>query len=174
MTVDGNCDHTAGLPDDAIHDHYTNLLHEGGVILYGRKTFQLMEFWPPLVKNPTGNKSLDDFAVAIDNIPKIVFSHTLKNISWETAKLADDTPENTVAALKQQAGKDIYIGSRSLIIHLLQLNLIDELQLCIHAVVTSGGLPLAENLQDRKLVTLLRTKTFSSGAVILYYAPAKV
>lgn len=42
MTIDGNFDHTKGLPDEEIHEHYTELLNHAGVILYGRKTYQLM------------------------------------------------------------------------------------------------------------------------------------
>jgi len=44
-------------------------------------------YWPSLVKSPIGNKPMDDFAVLIDNIPKIVFSRTLKNVDWKNTKL---------------------------------------------------------------------------------------
>jgi hypothetical protein len=37
--------------------------------------------------NP-GEKTMDDFAVAIDKIPKIGFSHKLKNTGWDSAKLS--------------------------------------------------------------------------------------
>ncbi len=116
MTLDGFCDHTAGIPDEEIHQHYTDLLSNGGVILYGRITYQLMEFWQTLIKNPSGEKTMDDFAMAIDKIPKIVFSHTLKNAEWDSAKLANRAIEEEVLELKQQSGKDIFVGSRSLII----------------------------------------------------------
>ena len=101
MTLDGFCDHTAGIPDEEIHQHYTELLNEGDAILYGRITYQLMEYWQPLVKNPSGEKTMDDFAIAIDKIPKIVFSHTLKNVDWESAKLANRAIEEEVLELKQ-------------------------------------------------------------------------
>src|SRR5207249_7952224 len=61
---------------------------------YGRITYQLMQFWQTLLKNPSGEKSMDDFAMAIDKIPKIVFSHELKNTEWESAKLANRTIED--------------------------------------------------------------------------------
>lgn len=173
MTLDGSCDHTAGIPDEEIHQHYTELLNNAGVILYGRITYQLMEYWEPMVKNPSGKKSMDEFAIAIDRIPKIVFSHTVKNIGWKSAKLADQDLEKLVAELKQQPGKDILVGSRSLIIQLMNLHLIDELQLCIHPVIADGNLPLFENLNDRHILKLIKTKTFTSGAIILYYAPEK-
>ena len=176
MTLDGFCDHTAGIPDEEIHQHYTELLNEGDAILYGRITYQLMEYWQPLVKNPSGVKTMDDFAMAIDKIPKIVFSHTLKNvdpiaIGWESAKLANRAIEEEVLELKQQPGRDILVGSRSLIIQLMKLNLIDEYQLCVHPVVVGSGLALFENINDRTILKLIKTKTFSGGAVTLYYEP---
>ncbi len=171
MTLDGICDHTAGIPDDEIHQHYADLLNTAGVILYGRKTYQLMQFWQNLVKNPSGEKSMDDFAVAIDRVPKIVFSHTLTNAGWESAKVADRDLEEEVLALRQQPGKDIFVGSRSLIIQLMKLQLIDELQLCVHPVVAGTGMPLFEDIKDRTILKLIKTKIFNGGAVTLYYEP---
>src|SRR6476660_5135094 len=88
MTLDGFCDHGAMIADEEIHQHYTKLLSSADAVLYGRITYQLMEFWPTVLKNPTGNKSMDEFAVAIDKIPKIVFSHTIQHVEWKTARLA--------------------------------------------------------------------------------------
>jgi len=178
MTLDGYCDHTAIIPDDEIHQHYADLLSGAGTLLYGRITYQLMEFWQTVVKNPTGNKAMDEFALIMDKVPKIVFSHTLKNvepiaIGWESAKLANRVLEKEVLYLKQRSGKDIYVGSRSIIIQLMKLNLIDEFQLCVHPVIAGSGLPLFENLNDRTILKLIKSKTFSSGAIILYYEPTK-
>jgi len=174
MTLDGFCDHTAITPDDEIHDHYANLLKEAGVILYGRITFGLMEYWRDIVAKPTGIKAMDDFAVTMDEVPKIVFSHTLKTVEWDSATLSNQTLEEAVAALKQQPGKDIFIGSRSLIMQLMKLDLLDELQLCVHPVIAGAGMLLFENLNQRKLLQLVHTKTMSGGAIILYYQPAKI
>ena len=171
MTLDGFCDHTAGLPDEEIHQHYTELLDNAGVILYGRTTYQLMQFWQTLIKNPSGEKSMDDFAMAINKIPKIVFSHTLKNTEWDSAKLSNKSLEEMVSELKQQPGRDILVGSRSLIIQLMKLNLINEYQLCVHPVIAGSGLSLFENINDRTILKLIKTKTFSGGAVTLYYKP---
>src|SRR6185436_951425 len=99
MTLDGFCDHTAGIPDEEIHQHYTQLLNEGDVILYGRITFQLMKYWQPMVKDPSGEKTMDDFAMAIDKIPKILFSHTLKDVGWESAKLSSQSLNEEVLEL---------------------------------------------------------------------------
>ena len=173
MTLDGICDHTAVDPDEEIHQHYTDLINSADTILYGRITFQLMQFWQTLLENPADEKSMNDFAVSIDRIPKIVFSHTPKNLGWESATLANKTLEEEVLKLKQQTGKDILVGSRSLIIQLLNLNLIDEFQLCIHPVIAGNGLQLFEDVDQRISLKLIDTKTFNDGAVMLYYKPRK-
>ena len=173
MTIDGFCDHTAGIPDDEIHQHYADLIRNADTILYGRITYQLMEYWPTVLKNPTVNKAMDEFAMVIDNTPKIVFSHTLKNVEWESAKLANQGLKEEVLELKQRPGKAILVGSPSLIVSLTKLNLIDEYQLCVHPVIVGNGLPLFKDINDRVTFKLLKTKTFGSGAEVLYYEPTK-
>ncbi|MDR3011034.1 MAG: dihydrofolate reductase family protein [Sphingobacterium sp.] len=173
MTLDGFCDHTSGIPDEEIHKHYTDLLNESGVILYGRITYELMEYWRPYIKNPSGEESMDNFASAIDKIPKVIFSNSLRKLDWDSAQLADGELIDEVLRLKHQIGKDILIGSRSLIIQLLKLNQIDQFQLCVYPVVVGQGLPLFKDISDRIVLKLLKTRTFSGGSVLLYYEPIK-
>lgn len=174
MTLDGFCDHTLGIADEETHQHYTDLLNSTGTLIYGRITYQLMEnFWPTIIKNPTGKKDLDDFAVAIDNIPKIVFSRTLKNVEWESARVADRSIEEEISELKQKPGKDILVGSPSLIVATLNLGLVDELQISVQPIIAGKGLPLFKNINDRIDLKLLKTKTFGCGSVVFYYEPSK-
>ncbi|MBP7270627.1 MAG: dihydrofolate reductase family protein [Bacteroidia bacterium] len=168
MTLDGNCDHTAGLPDEEVHQHYTDLLDRSDVILYGRTTYQLMEFWRTFLEKPSGEQTMDAFAAAIDRIPKIVFSRSLKEVDWKSACLAELELKETVERLRQQPGRDILIGSRSLIQQLMKLRLIDELQLCIHPVVAGKGMSLFEDM-DRTVLRLVNAKRFDGGAIVLYY-----
>jgi dihydrofolate reductase len=176
VTLDGFCDHTLMIADDEIHQHYNELLRNADTILYGRITYQLMEYWPTVVKNPTGNKAIDEFAVTMDNIPKVVFSHTLKNVEWKTARLAKKDIKEEVLELKQShngGNKPILVGSRSLIVTLLNLNLIDEFQICVQPIIAGKGLSLLKNINDRIDLKLLKTKAFSSGSMLLYYEPVK-
>jgi dihydrofolate reductase len=171
MTLDGVCDHTAGIADEQLHQHYSELVNNAGVILYGRTTYELMQFWQTLLHNPSGKKSMDDFAIAIDKIQKIVFSNTLKDPGWDTAELAKTPLCEEVLERKQQPGKDILVGSRSLIIQLLNSKLIDEFQICIHPVIEGKGLLLFDQVKERILLKLKKTKTLSSGATVIYYEP---
>lgn len=174
MTLDGFCDHTAMIADEEIHQHYNELLSNADTLIYGRLTFQLMEsYWPSVVKNPTGNKPMDEFAVLIENISKIVFSRTLKNVDWKNTKLKKEVIKEEVIELKQQAGKNILVGSPSLIVALTHLDLIDEYQLGVQPTVLGSGLPLFRNVKDRVNLKLLKTKAFGCGAVTLYYEPTK-
>lgn len=171
ITIDGVYDHTEGLSDGEIHQHYADLLDCADIILYGRTTYQLMQYWQTLLENPSGEKTADDFANSIDRVTKIVFSNTLKNTGWNSAILATKPLEELVRELKQQSGKNIFVGSRSLIMQLMNLNLIDEYQLCIQPVVAGKGSQLFDNVKERAMLKLTKTKKFSNGAIILYYEP---
>lgn len=173
MTLDGICDHTVGVVDEKLHQHYTDLINGGGVILYGRTTFELMKFWQTLEQDPSGKQSMDDFARAINKIPKIVFSTTLKDTQWDSAQISDKSPIQKVLELKQQSGENILVGSRSLIIDLLNHNLIDEFQICIHPIIEGKGLQLFDKITEQIFLKLVNTKILDSGVVIFYYHPIK-
>jgi dihydrofolate reductase len=173
MTLDGFCDHTAMIADEEIHQHYTELLCNADTIIYGRITYQLMEYWKSVLENPTGNKAMDDFAVAIDNISKIVYSRTLESVDWKNTELKREIIKDEILELKQKADRDLLVGSPSLIVALMQLGLVDEYQLGVQPTVIGSGLSLFKNITDRVDLKLLRTKTFGCGAVFLYYEPAK-
>ncbi|HEV7783493.1 MAG TPA: dihydrofolate reductase family protein [Chitinophagaceae bacterium] len=174
MTLDGFCDHTTMIADEEIHQHYNELLSNADTLIYGRITYQLMEsYWPTVVKNPTGNKPMDEFAVLIDNISKIVFSRTLQHVDWKNTKLKKEVIKEEISELREQTGKDILVGSPGLIVALANLDLIDEYQLGVQPIVSGRGLPLFKNIRDRIDLKLLRTKTFGCGAIFLYYETAK-
>ncbi|MBC7876424.1 MAG: dihydrofolate reductase family protein [Anaerolineales bacterium] len=174
MTLDGFCNHEAGIADEEIHEHYSEVLRNAGTLIYGRITYQLMEsYWPSVVKDPTGNKPMDDFALSIDNISKIVYSRTLNNVTWKNSTLKKEIIKEEISDLKQQTGKNILVGSPSLIVALTQLDLIDEYQLNVLPTVLGNGLPLFKNIKDRIDLKLLKTKTFGCGAIMLYYEPIK-
>ena len=172
MTLDGFCDHTAGIADEEIHQHYNDLLRSADTLIYGRKTYQLMEsHWPAIVKKPTGIKETDEFAILIDNISKIVFSRTLQDVTWKNTKLKKEIIKDEIRELKKQPGKNIIVGSPSLIVALMQLNLIDEYQLNVQPIVLGNGLPLFKNIKDTINLRLIKTKIFKCGSIALYYEP---
>lgn len=169
VTLDGYCDHTAVTPGADIHNHYSDLLHQSGVLLYGRTTFELMKFWQHLLEHPSDETSMNDFAASIHSVPKVVFSSKLKSTGWNSAELADSSLQSTIELLKKTPGKPIVAGSRSIILQLLQLSLLDELQLVVHPVIAGKGLPLFTPLETPRNLHLVHSKTFESGAIALTY-----
>ena len=174
MTLDGFCDHTAMRPDDAQMEHYNELYRNADLELFGRVTYQLMEsYWPEIAKTQNDDKLSNEFAVLIDDIPKIVYSRTLDSVDWKPTELKHELVTEDIVALKNSEGKNILVGGPSLIVQLTQLGLIDEYQLCVHPVILGSGLPLFKNITDKVDLQLLTTKTFGNGAVLLQYEPVK-
>lgn len=171
MTLDGVCDHTTGIADEELHDHYAKLIDNAGVLLYGRTTYQLMQFWQELLNKPSDEESMNRFAVSIDNVQKLVFSNTLKDTGWNSATLASKPLIEEVLELRQQAGNDVLVGSRSLIIQLLNNGLVDELQIAIHPVIEGKGLMLFDKIEKRIDLKLVKTKLFNSGVAVFYFEP---
>jgi dihydrofolate reductase len=58
ITLDSCCDHTKLVADEELHEYHTQLLREVDVLVYGRKTYELMvPFWPDVAKNQSGQAS---------------------------------------------------------------------------------------------------------------------
>ena len=142
---------------------------EVGTLLFGRKTYELMSsYWP------TEAAKSDDLVVAslMNSLPKIVFSTTLEQASWENAKLVRDNIAEEISKLKNQPGKDIAIfGSSELTVALTQMGLVDEYRIMVNPVVLGEGKSLFKGLGDKLSLKLLKTRTFDSGNVLLYYRP---
>lgn len=169
MTLDGYCDHTAVTPDPGIHQHYTNLLDQAGGILYGRITFQLMEFWKEFLHNPSGQPAMDDFARAIDRIPKWVFSKTLTSVDWPSARLMGAELEQAVQAIRQMDGQDWLVGSPGLIVECARKGWLDEFQICVHPVLAGSGRFLFADLGVRQDLKFAGQISFPGGAQVLKY-----
>jgi len=144
-------------------------LNEIGALLFGRVTYEGMaSYWP------TSTAKEDDPVVAdkMNTIPKIVFSKTLDKVEWSNSRLVKENIAEEVSQLKQQQGRDLAIfGSANLAVTLLQMGLIDELRIMVNPVVLGAGKSLFTGLHDKVKLKLIKTRTFRSGNVLLYYQP---
>jgi dihydrofolate reductase len=143
-------------------------LREAGTLVFGRVTYEGMAaFWP----TPAGEKSDPDVAKAMNTTPKIVISRTLAQATWAGTQVISTHPEQELAKLKQQPGKDIVIpGSSTLTASLLQTSLLDELRIMVNPVILGQGRSLFAGT-GRTNLKLLKTQQFTSGNVLLYYQP---
>jgi dihydrofolate reductase len=173
ITIDGFADHTAVIADDELHDFYTNLLNNVDIVLFGRKTYQLMEsFWPNVPDDPRSTKSMIEFANKFNSISKKVISNTLNEALWNNTKLVKGNLVDEVLKLKNQEGKSVSIGGLSAASTLVKLDLIDEYWFLIQPIVLGKGKQLFESLNERVNLKLIDTNTLSSGVAVLHYQKA--
>ena len=141
-------------------------------ILLGRLTYEEFSSYWPTAKN-------DDPVITerINNLPKFVFSRSLKQVAWGdwgTARLVKEDAAVAVRKMKQEPGRDMVIyGSATLVSALMKAELIDEYQLVVHPVVLGKGRPEFKDLTQRYPLSLIDVKQFKSGAVKLVYQPLK-
>jgi dihydrofolate reductase len=170
ITIDGFADHTAMIADEELHDFFTNYLKNIDIVLFGRKTYEMMAaYWPHADKDPKSKQSEIEFANVFNQIPKVVFSKTLSKVDWNNTELNKGDLIEEVKKLKEKDGKNISAGSLSIASQLLKQNLIDEFWFLIHPVILGKGVQLFENLNVKTHLKLLDTKVFGSGVIALHY-----
>src|SRR4030095_390718 len=172
VTPDGFCDHRAGIADNELHKYYSDILKNADTIIFGRKTFQLMEaYWPDAAKNNTGTKEEIEFAKLIDDIHKIVFTKAGINTAWKNTTILRDLKYEEILKLKQAPGKNILIGSPSIISQMAGLGLTDEYYFVVHPIIAGNGKRFFEthSLEEHVNLKLNDTKIFKSGAIALHY-----
>lgn len=156
--------------DEEFNKYAIDMLNSVDVLLFGRVTYELMaSYWP------TESAATDDPIVAgkMNSLPKIVFSRTMKNAEWNNTRLIKEIIAEEILKLKNQPGRDMVIfGSGSIVTTFTRLGLIDEYRIIVNPLALGRGNPLFKGMNDRLNLTLLKTKTFSSGNVLLYYRPA--
>jgi dihydrofolate reductase len=169
ITIDGYCGHETGIADDELHGHFTGLLREADIEIFGRNTYQLMyPYWHEVAVDQSESKTVNEFARTYDAIPKIVFSTTLKSVEWNNTTLLSSNLREEILKLKQQPGKNIFIGGLNIASQVAQWNLIDEYHFVVHPIIAGKGPRLFE-AGGEHLLKLVASKTFSSGAIALHY-----
>lgn len=169
ITVDGCCGHESVIADDELHEHFTGLLRESDIEIFGRNTYHLMyPYWHDVAIDQSGSKVTNEFARMFDSIPKVIFSTTLKSVEWNNSTLLHSNLLEEVMKLKQQPGKKISVGGLNIASQLAQAGLIDEYHFLIQPIVAGRGPRLFESVKDLNL-ELIGSKTFRSGVVELHY-----
>jgi dihydrofolate reductase len=159
------------LVDGEFNEYAKDLLDSVDTLVFGRVTYQLMAaFWPTATTNGPVEARI---AERLNTLPKVVFSRTLKKVEWKNSRLAEGGIAEEILKMKQQPGKDIGIGGSSIVSALAPLGLIDEYRILVVPVVLGSGKPLFKDIKGSINLKLRKTKTFSSGLVLLTYQPEK-
>jgi len=172
ITLDGCCDHAKTIADEELHDHYTQLMRDVDLQVFGRKTYQLMvPYWPDIAKSQSETKAENEFARAFDSINKIVFSRSLDSAEGKNTRIVRGNLHDEILKLKQERGKNILVGGVDIPSQLIELGLVDEYRFVVQPIVAGEGRRLLESvsLRERLQLKLVESKIFKSGCVALRY-----
>ncbi|SRR5258708_11492843 len=172
ITLDGCCDHTKFNPDEEVLEHYTHLLRDFDLLVYGRKTYQLMvPYWPDIAKSQSETKLDIEFAQTFVSKKKIVFSRSLDSAEDKNTRIVRTNLHDEILKLKQEPGKHILIGGVDIPSQLMELGLVDEYRLVVMPIIAGEGRRLLEgvSLPEKLQLKLVESKTFKSGCVALRY-----
>jgi dihydrofolate reductase len=172
ITLDGCCDHTKQLADEETHEYFTHLLREVDLLVFGRKTYQLMvPYWPDIAKSQSETKAENEFARAFDSHNKIVVSRSLDRAEDRNTRIVRGDLRQEVLKLKQQPGKDILIGGVDIPSQLIELGLVDEFRIVVGPIIAGEGRRLLDrvSLPEKLQLKLVESKVFKSGCVALRY-----
>jgi dihydrofolate reductase len=150
------------MSDDAQEQHFLTRLRRAGTHIMGRVTYQEMaQVWPT---------SDHPFAAPMNDIPKVVFSQSLRSADWSESRIAIGDTAQEIAQLKAEPGGEIVVhGGTRFVQSLIRLDLVDEYRLTVLPVAVGHGVPLFSDL-DRPLTLRLRaSKAFPSGILELVY-----
>jgi dihydrofolate reductase len=172
VTLDGCCDHTKMIADEEMHEYFTRVMRDVDLLVFGRKTYQLMvPYWPDIAKNQSETKAENEFAQAFDSINKLVFSRSLDSAEDKNTRIARTKLQDEMLKLKQEQGQNILIGGVALPSQLVELGLVDEFRFVVQPIVVGEGRRLLEgiDLQKRLQLKLVESKVFKSGCIALRY-----
>jgi dihydrofolate reductase len=155
--------------DDVAQKFIAEGIVGAGGFLLGRRTYEIFAgYWPTA---PSEEAIVAD---PLNNLPKYVASTTLTEpLEWQNSSLLDGDVGEAVAALKQDAGRDLHvIGSGELVQTLMRRDLVDQYRLMINPVVLGGGKRLFRGDGDRKSLGLVNSVVTSTGVIIATYEAA--
>ena len=163
---DGNFDWAA--PDEEVHAFVNDLERTVGTYLYGRRMYEVMNYWETANAVAGESPIEQDYAQIWRSADKIVYSRTLNTVSSARTRIERDFDAEAVLQMKAQAGRDISVGGPDLAARALEAGLVDELQLFFTPIVVGGGKrSIPDNI--RLELELLDERHFTSGVVYLHY-----
>ena len=173
VTLDGCCDHRAGLPDEELHRHHAANLAQADALLFGRVTYEMMQAaWRLSTRTVKMPDWTEPFARTIDAAKKYVVSNTLDQVDWN-AELVRGDLEKAVLQLKSESGKGLFVGGVKLPMALTELGLIDEYEFVVHPRLAGHGPTLFAGLSKYVDLKLVGRRELSSGVVVMRYEPKR-
>jgi dihydrofolate reductase len=146
-------------------------LKAGNMLLFGRVTYEMMAgYWP----TPMAAQNDPIVAKGMNEANKLVFSRSLEKASWSNTTIVKGHICDEIRKIKQTPGPNMTIlGSGSIITQFADEGLIDEYQFMIDPVAIGAGTPVFSYLKNKLDLTLISSRVFSSGVILVTYEPLK-
>jgi dihydrofolate reductase len=129
----------------------------------------LKSYWPEVAASGSGKPAENEFARALDRMPKVVFSKSLRASDWNTRVVSSDAVRE-VLRLKEQPGKGLLlIASPGLAASLRAADLIDEYRVLLQPVLVGNGPRLFEAAGPDLDLSLVSATPLGSGVIDLHY-----
>lgn len=160
--------------DDELKKDFNDIFESTDCILLGRKTAVggFISHWVEAAENP--NDSRFAYATKINDTHKVVFTQTLAKSEWENIDLAKGDLAEEVNRLKTHEGKDIIVyGGATFVSSLIKAGLIDEFQLFVNPTALGNGMTIFKELGSKLNLTLVKSKSYDCGIVVLSYEPKR-
>lgn len=176
-TLDGYSDAQFLLIDDEFHEFARGLMADIDTVAFGRNTFELFQnIWPPRLENENATSGQRRLAKALTDIPKVVYSSTLKMTIWDNSMIESKIDTQKIKAYKLKGKKGLLtVGSVILVATLTEMNLIDEYYFCIQPHIAGhGNVLLSDKLHLDTIHSLkyMDSTTLKSGVHIIHYQNA--
>jgi dihydrofolate reductase len=172
VTLDGCVDHREGIADDETHAFFTHLMDEGGAMLWGRVTYELMEsYWPAVARGEVeAPPAMREWAVKLETKPKYIVSSTRTDYPWANSHHIAGDVRTSVQQLKDATPAGVLLGSGKLATALDKLGLIDEYKFLVHPRIAGHGPTLYQSgLDSTRRLELISATPFRNGAVAMHY-----
>lgn len=172
VTLDGCVDHREGVVDDETHAFFTRLMDEGGAMLWGRVTYEMMEsFWPSVARGDVEAPSaIREWAVKLEAKPKYVVSSTRTSFPWTNSHHLAGYLRSSVQKLKDANPAGVLLGSGKLAVELDRLDLIDEYKILVHPRIAGHGPTLYQSgLPSTRRLELVSATPLRCGAIATHY-----
>ena len=175
LTLDGCVDHREGIADEETHAFFTQLMDQGGAMLWGRTTYEMMEaYWPAVARGEVeAPPAMRDWAVNLEAKPKYVVSSTRTDFPWSNSHHISGNLRTGIQTLKQATPDGVLLGSGKLATELDRLDLIDEYRFLVHPRIAGHGPSLyAGGLPSTRRLDLVSAKALRNGAIAVHYRRA--
>jgi dihydrofolate reductase len=173
-TPDGFADAQFLTIDDEFHEFACGLLSETQTVAFGRNTFELFQnIWPPRLENENATAGQKKLARALTDIPKTVYSSTLKTTTWSNSTIIPKIDAGHINSHKLEGKKGLLtVGSVSLVAALTEMNLTDDYYFCIQPLIAGhGNVRLSDKLKlnTTRPLQYIDSKQLKSGVHIIHY-----